>query len=287
MNGVALCAGGASLELGLELLLGDRYRTVGYCERQSYAAANLVARMEDAALDCAPVWDDLKSFPCGLYRGRVDIVSAGIPCQPFSCAGRRHGLADERWLWPDVWRVCVGVGAGILFLEEVPEFVSAGLPTALADLAEAGWSAEWDCFSAREAGAPHRRERLFFLAQSDQFRFPGRRESDEGAAGDKSETQTEGPDCAELGRHEQHADELSPWPPGNPFDDDGNLVDAAALEQWRKILAADPTLKPALHGVADGMAVWVEQIQLCGNGVVPVAAAYAFAALVDALGKGE
>jgi site-specific DNA-cytosine methylase len=63
------------------------YRTVGQVERETYAAATLVARMEEAALDCAPVWDDVGTFDGRPWRGAVDIVTAGYPCQPISVAG--------------------------------------------------------------------------------------------------------------------------------------------------------------------------------------------------------
>lgn len=83
------------MDLGLRLALGDAYRAVGYVEREAHAAALLVARMEDEALDRAPVWDDLATFDGRNYRGRVDLVSSGLPCQPYSVAGKMRGHDDE------------------------------------------------------------------------------------------------------------------------------------------------------------------------------------------------
>ena len=87
--GLSLCAGAGGLDLGLHLALGGfaadskngagragGYRTVGYVEREAYAAAVLVARMEVAALDPAPVWDDVGTFDGAPWRGAVDIVLA-------------------------------------------------------------------------------------------------------------------------------------------------------------------------------------------------------------------
>src|SRR4051794_17344915 len=102
---MALCAGAGGLELGLRIALGDGYRCVVYVEREAYAAAALVARMEDSALDSAPVWDDLLTFDAKPWRGVVDLVSAGFSCQPWSPAGKRMGTEDERWIWPDLYRV--------------------------------------------------------------------------------------------------------------------------------------------------------------------------------------
>jgi len=128
--------------------------------------------MEDKTLDLAPVWDDLESFQSELYSGKVDIISAGFPCQPWSVAGKRQGTEDERWLWPDIFTIICKVGPSLIFLENVPGLLGGGLGPILGDLAEAGFDAEWGCFSAAEVGAPHRRERVFVLGYS-RIKEPG------------------------------------------------------------------------------------------------------------------
>ena len=126
MNGLALCAGVGGLELGLSLAIPG-YRTVGYVERDTYAAATLVARMADSALDTALVWDDITTFDGRPWRGVVDIVSAGFPCQPWSAAGQRRGTKDKRWLWPDIARIVREVGPMLVYLENVPGLLAGGL----------------------------------------------------------------------------------------------------------------------------------------------------------------
>jgi len=165
MNGISLCTGHGGIELGLHLALGEHYRTVCYVERDAYAAAALVARMEDKALDCAPIWDDLKSFDGGRWRGCVDIVSGGYPCQPFSVAGKQLGADDPRHLWPDVFRIWRAVGARYLFCENVAAHIGLGFDAVLRDLHGVGARVAAGIFSAEEVGAPHLRERLFFLAE--------------------------------------------------------------------------------------------------------------------------
>ena len=172
MNGLALCAGIGGLELGVARALGGRYRCVGYVERDAYAASVLVARMEDEGLDRAPVFDDLESFPGHPYRGRVDLVTAGFPCQPASVAGSRLGRADERWIWPLIAGIIERVSPSLVFLENVPGLLTvdggAGFREVLESLAALGFDAEWGLLRASDVGAPHRRERLFVLAVADR-----------------------------------------------------------------------------------------------------------------------
>lgn len=161
-----LCSGYDGFELALRLA-GVRSRTVAHVERDAYAAATLVARMEDQALDRAPVWSDLTTFDGRAWRGAVDLVTAGFPCQPFSAAGEKRGVDDERWLWPAIGRIVRDVGPRFVLLENVPQLVGLGLPHVLADLAELGFDAEWGLLSAAAVGAPHKRERLWLLAHAD------------------------------------------------------------------------------------------------------------------------
>ena len=140
---------------------------MGYVEREAYAAAVLVARMDDETLDRAPIWDDLKTFDGRPWRGRVDLVAGGFPCQPFSVAGKRRGTEDARWLWPDIARIVEEVEPSVVFLENVPGLIRSGLHHVLKDLARLGFDAEWDRFRASDVGAPHRRERVFILAHRE------------------------------------------------------------------------------------------------------------------------
>lgn len=182
------------MELGLKLALGSDYKCLGYCEREAYAARVLVARMEDKTLDDAPIWDDLKSFPSSLFRGKVDLISAGFPCQPWSVAGQRKGIDDERWLWPAIADIIREVGPRIVFLENVPGLLNGGAGPVFGELASLGFDSEWGIFSASEVGAPHKRERVFILAYAPSGGLGGsRRKSNDP---DSKETSGGGEDLA-------------------------------------------------------------------------------------------
>lgn len=93
----------------------------------------------------------------------VDILTGGYPCQPFSLSGDRKGTADERHLWPFVREAVRHLRPRLTVLENVAGHRSMGFDRVLGDLAEDGLNAQWTSVLASDAGAPHRRERLFIL----------------------------------------------------------------------------------------------------------------------------
>jgi DNA (cytosine-5)-methyltransferase 1 len=119
-------------------------------------------------LDEAPIYSDVKSFPAEIFAGKVDILIGGFPCQPFSVAGKQEGSEDERNLWPDTIRLIRSLRPRYAFMENVPGLVAHPyFGTILGDLAQAGFDAEWGCFTASGIGASHRRERVFILAHAE------------------------------------------------------------------------------------------------------------------------
>ncbi len=166
---LGLCAGYGGIELGLKRAIPS-LRTVALCEIEAFAISNLVAKMEAGLMDPAPIWPNLKTFPWGAFRDRVDILTGGYPCQGFSHAGLRKGKQDPRHLWP--W---IADGIRLLrprtcFFENVEGHISLGLSDVIEDLAGMGYRTTWGIFSASECGAPHQRKRVFILAVSSGFR---------------------------------------------------------------------------------------------------------------------
>lgn len=173
--GLSLCSGAGGLDLGLTIAIPG-YRAVGHVERETFAAAALVARMEDASLDQAVVWDDVGTFDGRPWRGAVDIITAGYPCQPFSVAGRRLGAEDPRHLWPHVARIINEIKPPFVFLENVAHHLRLGFPEVASGLVRMGYRLAAGLFTAAEVGAPHKRERLFILAirEGDELADPAR-----------------------------------------------------------------------------------------------------------------
>jgi len=281
MNGLALCSGVGGLELGLELALGEQYRTVCHVERDAYAAATLVARMADKALGAAPIWGDLFTFDPRPWRGKVDLVSAGFPCQPFSVAGKQQAEEDERHLFPRIAEIIRDVGPRLVFLENVRGLLTASggrvFGDVLGTLADLGFDSEWLCLRASDVGAPHRRERVFILAHADRAGLNRIAEPNrEPQPGREKGEQRGHPDGHDLAG-------LPPFPPG-PEDRDA----------WARVLAERPDLAPALadaegetkpgvcrldDGLAGGLDYRQERLRCAGNGVVALQAAVAFVVL--------
>lgn len=249
---LTLCDGYGGTELALRSVA--RVSTVARVERDAYAAAVLVARMEEARLDQAPIWDDLHTFDGRPWCGRVDLVAAGFPCQPFSSAGARGGTGDDRWLWPSIARIISDVRPGWVLLENVRGLVRHGLPHVLADLARFGFDAEWGMYSAAAVGAPHKRERFWLVAHTnrDGLAQVGQRATGRARNADRRD--------GALGWA---------WPPG-PDDHTG----------WADYIAAggpQPVVRRSTDGPPLGLA---DALHLGGNGLVPECAAEAWRQLL-------
>nr|BAR19616.1 site-specific DNA methylase [uncultured Mediterranean phage uvMED] len=160
---LSLCTGYGGIERGLELA-GYQHRTVAHVEIEAFAAANLVAKMEAGQLVPAPVWSDLKTLPAHCFRDRVDVLTGGYPCQPFSAAGLRKGADDPRHLWPYIYDHIRTIRPVRCFFENVEGHISLGLRDVIADLESLGYQTTWGIFSASEVGAPHQRKRVYILA---------------------------------------------------------------------------------------------------------------------------
>ena len=242
MRELALFAGAGGGILGGKLL---GLRTVCAVEFASYPRRVLLARQRDGLLPRFPIWDDVRTFDGEPWRGRVDIVSGGFPCQDISAAGKGAGLEGDRsGLWSEMARIVREVRPRFVFVENSPMLTSRGLGVVLGDLAEMGFDAEWCVLGARDVGAPHQRDRIWVLASHPgQIRFDARRpqESLQG-----------------------------PW-----LDGEASVGDA----RWRTWAP-----EPELGRVADGVAYRVDRLAALGNGQVPQCAAAAFELLRERIG---
>ncbi len=186
----------------------------------------------------------------------VDVLTAGYPCQPFSVAGKRKGIDDERHIWPWIIEAIRVLRPACVVLENVPGHLRSGLGDVLGSLAEAGYDAKWCCVRASDVGAPHRRERLFILATDT---------NSEGLEG------RWGFHC-EVGEVEAASHYPSPfWQGITPNPVELGELSPRFVEWMMGLPAGWVTDVPGLSRTG--------QLRLLGNGVVPQQAAYALSVL--------
>jgi DNA (cytosine-5)-methyltransferase 1 len=272
---IGLCAGYGGIELGLRRAIPN-LRTVALCEIEAFAVANLVAKMEAGLMDPAPIWPNLKTFPWGAFRDRVDILTGGYPCQPFSAAGQRKGKQDPRHLWPWIADGIRLLRPRICFFENVEGHISLGLSDVIEDLAGMGYRTTWGIFSASEVGAPHQRKRVFILAYRIGAGLEGF--AWHGYGSGESRRITEGQDrpVGESG--------LCCWP----------IRPGERQYGWEppRICQTQPPLGGDSDGASGGLDYAqlsvscdnrTDELRLLGNGVVPQTAELAFRELIKEL----
>ena len=139
---------------------------VGACEIEQYPRDVLLARQRDGILPAFPIWDDICTLDGKPWRGLVDVVCGGFPCQDISAAGKGAGISGERsGLWGEMARVIREIRPRYAFVENSPMLTSRGLGTVLGDLAAMGYDARWCVLGACDAGAPHKRDRIWILGE--------------------------------------------------------------------------------------------------------------------------
>ena len=300
---LSFCSGYAGIERGLDLA-GVEHRVIAYVEIEAFAIANLVAKMELGELDPAPIYTDLKTFPAGLFRDAVDIITGGYPCQPFSAAGKRRGHDDPRHLWPYISEAIGIIRPGRVFFENVEGHISLGLNEVVSDLEERGYDTTWGIFSAVEVGAPHQRKRVYIMGDAQGAgSWTGLREADAkqnrarpasasgpggaGAVADAKRPRLEGyagdgTGGDEPGRLDAQADGPvgASGVPGSAVPDAGRGGGEGTWGDqcfWPFTPGWCP--EPDVGRVVDGCPDRVDRIRLLGNGVVPQTACRAWQVL--------
>lgn len=319
-NVLAICAGVGGLELGLQLAfghLGQAVRGVCYIEREAAAVASLVASMEAGWFHQAPVWSDARTFDGAAWRGCVDIVTSGDPCQGNSVAGKRRGELDDRWLLDRAIDIFAASGAHTFFRENVPGNAGGQLAVAGPALVRLGCRIAAGIFSSAETGNTMRRERLFIMAVRADLRHEwggrawrgrvgfadgggamdgpaqGGRPHDQsgGSGGALARPGGAGLEGQQRGEHYPAGRQVKKRHAGLSR---GAILPPAVIpgptdhRGWVDVLDRWPELQPALseeeaqshlrRGI-DAMAHRVERLRATGNGVDPVVAASAFLSL--------
>ncbi len=162
MNELALFAGAGGGLLASNLL---GHNIVCAVERDEFCQHVLVQRQNDRILQPFPIWDDICTFDGRPWKGTVDLVSGGFPCQAFSSAARGRNIA-EKDLWGEMRRVIREVRPHLVFAENVSE---KAILQAQNDLLQDGYNSKYLKLSAKDLGADHERDRFWLLAYTDYY----------------------------------------------------------------------------------------------------------------------
>lgn len=280
MRELSLFTGAGGGLLGTKLL---DWEHIGYVEINEYCQRVIAQRIADGILDRAPIFTDVREFlesgAAEQYRGFADVVTGGFPCQPFSVAGKQQGENDPRNMWPATIAIIRAVRPRFAFLENVPGLLARShryFEKILKDLAESGYDARWRIISAAEVGAPHKRDRLWIVADDmrDGIGLQQELSDRKGQA-----------DVDHDGQERVVADSGSQGLQGstqNQFTGVyGSYEPFQRGELMRGITEAgrDWPTEPGVGRVADGVANRVERIKALGNGQVPVCVAAAWTLL--------
>lgn len=113
---------------------------------------------------------DIKEFRGEKYRGSVDVISGGFPCQPFSVAGKQKGKEDDRYLWPEMLRVIREIQPTWVVGENVPGIISMALDQVYVDLENEGYTVQAFIIPAASVNAVHKRDRVWIIANRPNTR---------------------------------------------------------------------------------------------------------------------
>ena len=270
MNELALFAGAGGGILGGKLL---GWRTVCAVEWEQYPASVLCARQNDGLLPPFPIWDDVQTFDGKPWRGIVDVVSGGFPCQDISAAGRGAGIDGERsGMWREMARIIHEVRPRYALVENSPMLTSRGLGTVLGDLASMGFDARWGVLGAADVGANHQRDRIWIVARNMAYTRRELRQTREPA---RLDTNTQVGSTRAI--HNQSSGEGQIFSHSNlPQQQGGGISIGAQSQNAYACNSRWWETEPNVGRMANGVAAGVDRLKAIGNGQVPLCAATAW-----------
>jgi len=243
MNELHLFAGAGGGILG-GILLG--HTTVCAVEIEPYCRKVLLQRQRDGILPRFPIWDDVCTFDGKPWRGKVDVVCGGFPCQDISSAGGGAGIEGERsGLWSEMARIIGEIRPKFAFMENSPMLTFRGLGRVLGDLSELGYDAQWGIVGADNVGGDHIRKRIWILAYTSSIRMQ-----------------------RHLGKTKVFSETLQRG--------SGSKVSLQELAGIQFGITRSGSIKPLLARREDDVADRSKRLKSIGNGQVPLVAATAW-----------
>lgn len=198
MNHGSLFSGGGGFDLAAEAM---GWRNLFHCEKDTFCRSILKYYWPNS--ESIP---DIKEFNAEKYRGRVDIITGGFPCQPFSTAGKRRGTEDDRYLWPEMLRVVRAISPRWVVAENVYGLINWNdglvLGTVKSDLEAEGYEIATFVLPASGVNAPHQRYRVWLVGHKHWT------SADHNLAATELDPQHSNPDGNGRNKRHSHDEEL-------------------------------------------------------------------------------
>jgi DNA (cytosine-5)-methyltransferase 1 len=224
---------------------------------------------------------DIKEFDGTKYRGTIDIITGGFPCQPFSIAGKRKGKEDDRYLWPEMLRVIREVRPSFIVGENVTGIIGMALEQVLTSLEAEEYNTETFIIPACAVNAPHRRDRLWIIAYTNYNGSHGAENGQGNIEGNYNNTTWENPIKQSKGYSNKTARKvitntkikrLSEWNAESFQHKTHSTTERyTCIPGWKNF----PT-KPGVCGRNDGIPNRVDRLKGLGNAIVPQVALQIF-----------
>jgi DNA (cytosine-5)-methyltransferase 1 len=294
-------AGGGILA---DILLG--HNPIGACEIEKYPRNVLLARQRDGILPNFPIWDDVCTLDGKPWRGSVDVLCGGFPCQDIAAGSAMHGTkgikGERSGLWREYKRLIGEMRPKFVFAENSPLLRTRGLGVVLQDLAELGYDARWGKLGAWHVGAAHRRDRLWVLGYPKQSRLQRLSQRQEGAQRRKapSGSDSEASICSDGWKRVIYASDCAGDMdddylecngcggnysgcecPGPSMDEEYDYQEREGVHYAKK--RSNWTTECGVQRVAYGVADRMDRFKAIGNGQVPQCAALAWRILSEGL----
>lgn len=276
----SLCSGYGGLDLAVSAITGSAVAWVSDIDEPA-------CRVLASRFPTAENLGDVTHVDWPRVR-RVEWLTAGYPCQPFSWAvGRtiRKGIDDARYIWPSIVAAIRDIRPAYVFLENVPGHRSLGFGTVLGDLAALRYVGSWISLRAQDAGAPHKRERVFILARNTDGMARSLASARQGGSGPVHQSgkvwrivRPDSPPLDVWGRYEPAVSRWQmtaghPVPAALMVDAPGGRQLNAELPEW--MMGLPRGWVTGTPGITN-----IQALSLCGNGVVPQQAALALTTLL-------
>src|SRR5210317_1820802 len=163
MNHLDLFSGIGGFSIALEKV---GFKTVAFCEREPYCKLLLQKHWKGVK-----IYDDIKTIKGEDIKEPIDILTGGFPCQPYSVAGKQKGTDDDRYLWPEMFRVIKEVKPTFVIAENVRCIINIQdgmvFETVCSDLESEGFEIQPFIIPAAGVNAPHKRERVWIVGYSE------------------------------------------------------------------------------------------------------------------------